>query len=629
MGIFSATVKSQNAMMYQINLLFLQCFFVCFVEWNLLVGCNMRFFWFLIITTTAFPIGALANMYVMMDDYYIRVVAHPEIQDFYSYGLCKKGFPKHNRKIYTHLHTDCISPEGQFWWHMPNPNGYNRDDRFMLPQNLTDTLLEDDEGRAFVTGSEMATLFIGGSIGAGVMRKLLPTAAGKSLGAVVVDPVFKKFSKWTAKSIGTLIIDGAAFASFWELATSITDKITYTHYQKTIPFTDYQHFISDNIGLNSEGIEVNLADLHLPKPNEIPVTKGAIDRSWKTESKYPNLFQACINDNHRNKKIVHNEVSIPLDLACIDKFLNRSKLLKFNHPMCMAHCFENQEAIRSSLAKVFDSRSNEIEMGKHKPPLILPIGGPRRFQNYTKNPDAGEFASSIYENWITHKQTSEICEMRCKNEWRTPSIQELWFLVSLILAKSNPNELHRILYKFQASPWSSSKEYIRYFNTQELDRVIASKTYVGPCPIGSECDKTHTFLPADSSILKKMSVFELTAKYSKNVWGPMLPRDYEASSQDPEKPFFIVDSKLKPLFDYKDVRDLIVHQKNKYWIRHDAEVEFAEVYTLRGASQNISKIYDEDNKTIDLNSLPDGVYIIKIKFKNPKEILVEKTLVSH
>jgi hypothetical protein len=581
------------------------------------------------------PTSANAHMYSMMDPLYIRVVAHPEMKDYYSYGLCEKKVSKHNRREYDHTHTDCIFPEGQHWWYLPDPQTYSKPDNPWLPTFLIETIQDDDMARAKIFTAEMASIFLAGSIGAKWMGKAIPKLApvfkiesGNIPGVVhaitTKAPWYKTAPRAFTRGVGTLFIDMVAYGSFWEGATSITKKITHSYWQKSQPYTDYIHYIDQKMGLNEQGIEVNLADFTLPKAMQISVDPKIIQDGEKTVAHDPDslhAFKDCFPDSEN--------VFMPKDMDCLDLFIGRQELLEKNRIACFNHCGENITSIRASLSKVYDP------YGK----LIPGITGCTKFGNCPVDPETGEpdinWAQEIFE----YKSDGEVCEMQCDQQWRTPTIKELWFKVSQQLAASDHHQYQRVLFDYgvEVFPWSDHTPnlQITYLKSEDLRRFAGDARYKGPCPIGSECDKKYKFNRKTYETLEKPSyvktdLWKLTQNYSGNVWHPMTPVIHKTlPGADLSKPQPRLLSEKLTHFDYTSVHDLIRNFNNRYYIRGDCTLESIELYSIRGEKQDVAPLYNTETQTLDLNSLATGTYVIQIKLAKPAEKLIEKVLVTH
>lgn len=555
----------------------------------------MRFFWILIILTLL-PMRVQANMYTMMDEYYIRVVAHPEMIDYYSYGLCKKQVQKHNHRKYDDTHDECLFPEGKNWWHLPDPANYFPSNKLMHKPNLLDVIRSDDESRANIAMTEIVTLFWGGSFGAKWMSVAIPkTPASRKVGQLLVSEAWgKTLSKSFARSVGTLFFDIAAYSLFWEGTTAITDKISHIYHQKTQPFSDYIHYIPEKRGLNEHGIEVNLADIYLPKPLPIPVSPTLIENYGATlDQTLHQPYKDCFPDP--------TDVSIPKDIDCIHLFFEMPTFLQNNRNTCMQDCDENILKVRGTLSTTYDKYSN----------LLPGISGATKFENYPINQETGESNTNLLEDFFVYKGDQEICEMRCDQQWRSPSIKELWALVSKNLQKADHHQYARVLMEYQTSILGETVNKITYLTEEEVRKLInrKSKNYKGSCPIGSECDQKHDFfqLKAGSVITelyKKENIFNITKKYSKNVWESMISADYQT------------------------IDNLIQQVNNQIQISNISEVTSVEAYSKDGRALNIDELYDESKKLLDLNSQPEGIYIVRIKLKNLQEAWSKKILVK-
>lgn len=166
---------------------------------------------------------------------------------------------------------------------------------------------------------------------------------------------------------------------------------------------------------------------------------------------------------------------------------------------CMEHCFNNAFKIRNRLSKWYDGYSTL---------------GFNRFANYPEDPN-------LAEEWLVYRSYPAVCELKCAQNYRMPTFEELWALVMPLLAESSPREYKRVLFDMSA-PWEDSKWRITYMTPALMAKHIGSKRFGGECLIGSTCDAEHEMATPhmnaiDQRSFEKISKQDLMANYSTHV----------------------------------------------------------------------------------------------------------------
>jgi hypothetical protein len=591
--------------------------------------------------------SAHAHMVVATNSkYYIRVIAHPEMIDYYSYGFCSKHYQKGSDKI-DHLLSECFFPEGQQWWHLPNPaETKKRDTSFFDPNNyfnsknkfvpnLMETLDEDNAGRRSILFIEVLLNFFLISWGAKVMNRVIPKEKliRKVGDLLVLDPIWKSILKSTGRGAGALLFDGFAYNGFWfgiykpaskALQDGTSDpeendpgiRITHSQFQKTQPFTNYVNYIPETSGeiTANDGTKIKsdyIGRLTLPKPFAIPVDPRIIKKlhatvkasSADTNEAFDICFKNLNPDPNNTEKMEDEEagepytnVFIPRDNDCLNIFFEAEKLNEDNYEMCMNHCGSNTRAIRSSLSAVYDEYANYIPM----------ITGTPKFKNPKDQSQA--FPG---ENFLMYKDDSEVCELRCGDQWRTPTIKELWYLVSNQLARSDHHQYKRVVFPHKKSVLGDDVDEIDYITLEKYNEWKSlNNESLKDCPIGSECDRTHEFHKphptiSTKALYKKITVDQLIAGYSKNVWKHMVPKKDETGNR---------------YFDFSSVNDLIKKKNNTYMIRKDMELESFKIKSSNGTELDTTDMYNTESEILDINTLENGTYTVQIKFKGVNQL---------
>jgi hypothetical protein len=446
---------------------------------------------------------ASAHMQEMLNpDFYIRVIAHPEMVDYYSYGFCKKKFQK-NSRVYDHTDEECAHPEGQQWWYIPSAKNYKKG--LLDEPNLLD-VLKDKNNSLYATSS-----------------------------------IIKKS-----------------------------------------PFS-IENYKPEVTGVLENGVKVNSINrVMLPASFPVPVNP-AILKSKRlefmgnaSENRAVESFDQCFKDLEK--------VSIPKDKSCIDLFFkDKTVFLKKNRDTCMENCTPQASKMRIVFAEFFKNEKQQL--------LEL--------------------------------DDDEICELRCDEDLRTPSLEELWKHVTDNLNKAEHHQYKRVLNKDPADiRYITQEEFSNPDEEEKNPMEMKELTFKYACPIGSECDHTYAFHKPDSNaapIYKKITVKQLTDAYSSNVWKSMMPVYFDAKTHEVTSNHF----------DFKTTNDLVTKAGYQYSIRKDVDVESITITSSKGELQDTTKMYNAETKTLDTLHLQNGTYQLKIKFQGIRESYSEPFTIAH
>jgi len=153
---------------------------------------------------------------------YIRVVRHPEMNGYFSYGLCEKIITNYQSAQPDHKHEKCITAPGKYWWLLHDFNKESIPDVPGRPTYLAELLQKDNNWYGGLQFVDLLTWVVGGATGAGIAAKV----------------ALKGFGKFALASA----IDWAGNAAFWTGATSFSSKFNSDTYQATMPYTDYKNW---------------------------------------------------------------------------------------------------------------------------------------------------------------------------------------------------------------------------------------------------------------------------------------------------------------------------------------------------------------------------------------------------
>lgn len=150
---------------------------------------------------------------------YIRIIEHPEMKGYFSYGLCRTKPNLSNPQKYDHIHENCVTVPGQYWWQLHDLQKVSLISGKRRMKFLAEVLREDDDGKAIISFFTGLTWILGGWNGIGVAGKIAGGGFLKGLIATMVD--------WGTNAV------------FWTGASNLSVKMDSDTYDKTFPYTQY------------------------------------------------------------------------------------------------------------------------------------------------------------------------------------------------------------------------------------------------------------------------------------------------------------------------------------------------------------------------------------------------------
>lgn len=152
---------------------------------------------------------------------YIRIIEHPEMKGYFSYGLCEKIITDYRSAEPNHLHEKCITAPGKFWWLLHNLKEESIPDSPYRPTYLAELLQKDNN---WYGGLQLADVvsWIGCMTGAGAVAKFAVKGA--------------------THFIASGAIAWATHDAFWKGSAGITQKFSSDTYRATMPYTRYENW---------------------------------------------------------------------------------------------------------------------------------------------------------------------------------------------------------------------------------------------------------------------------------------------------------------------------------------------------------------------------------------------------